>query len=323
MRKIAVFTSGGDAPGMNACIRAVVRSGSHYGMQVMGIKRGYTGLIEGDIIEMDARSVGNIVQRGGTILMSSRSQEFRTEEGRAKAFENIKKHNIDGLVAIGGNGTFAGALQFYTEYEIPVIGIPGTIDNDLSGTDFTIGFDTALNTVVDAMDKIRDTAESHNRVFFMEVMGRDSGLIALYSGIAGGAESIMIPEMDDDILNLTKTLNKALIRKKSSLIVMVAEGDEAGGAFEIAKKVESEFDELDCRVVVLGHVQRGGAPSCNDRVLGTRLGIGAVEGLLRGKTNVMAGIVHNKIEYTPFSETIDNSHKINQDLFKIIDLMAH
>ena len=323
MRKIAVFTSGGDAPGMNACIRSVVRSGLHYGMQVMGIKRGYTGMIEDDFMDMDGRSVGNIIQRGGTILMSSRCPEFRTVEGRAKAYENIKKHKIDGIIAIGGNGTFAGALQFYKEHQIPVIGIPGTIDNDLIGTDFTIGYDTALDTVVNAMDKIRDTAESHSRVFFVEVMGRDSGFIALHSGIAGGAESILIPEMDNDILNLTKTLNKALNRKKSSLIVLVAEGDEAGGAFEIAKKVESEFDELDCRVVVLGHVQRGGSPSCNDRMLGTRLGIGAVEGLLRGKTNVMVGVVHNEIKYTPFSETIDDHQKIDDNLFRIIDLMAH
>lgn len=323
MRKIAVFTSGGDAPGMNACIRAVVRSGLHYGLQIMGIRRGYSGMIEDDFIDLDARSVGNIVQRGGTILFSSRCEEFRTVEGREKAFNNLKKHQIDGIVAIGGNGTFHGALKLYEEHQIPIIGVPGTIDNDLVGTDFTIGYDTALDTVIDAMDKIRDTAESHSRVFFVEVMGRDSGAIALHSGIAGGAESILIPEMDNDILNLTKTLNKALQRKKSSLIVMVAEGDEAGGAFEIAKKVESEFNELDCRVVVLGHVQRGGSPSCNDRMLGLRLGIGAVEGLLRGNTNVMVGIVHNEIVYTPFSETIENRQKINGDLFRIIDLMAY
>ncbi|MBT8220190.1 MAG: 6-phosphofructokinase [Bacteroidia bacterium] len=322
MRKIGVFTSGGDSPGMNPCIRAVVRSGLHYGMQVVGIKHGYRGMIKGEFANMNARSVGNILQRGGTILKSSRSEEFRTVEGRKKAYENLKKHNIDGLVAIGGNGTFAGALALHQEYQIPVIGIPGTIDNDLHGTDFTLGFDTALDTVIDALDKIRDTADSHNRVFFVEVMGRDSGFIALISGLAGGAESILIPEMDDDVLNLIKTLNKALKRKKSSHIVMVAEGDEEGGAFQIADRVKREFRELDCRVVVLGHIQRGGSPSCNDRLLGTRLGVAAVEGLMRGEKNVMVGQIHNDVVYTPLTEAIKNSHKIDKNLFRLIDIMA-
>ena len=322
MRKIAVYTSGGDAPGMNACIRAVVRTGLHYGLQVMGIRGGYKGMISGDMIKMDARSVGNTIQRGGTILMSSRSEEFRTAEGRLKAHEKLVKNEIDGLVAIGGNGTFAGAKIFNEEFGIPVIGVPGTIDNDLFGTDYTIGFDTALNTVVDAIDKIRDTADSHNRVFFVEVMGRDAGFIALRSGIAGGVESILIPEMENDILNLIKALNKGFKNKKKSLVVLIAEGDEEGGAFTVAKRVENEFNELDCRVVVLGHIQRGGSPSCNDRVLATRLGVAAVEGLIRGESNVMAGMIHDDIKYVPFEDTIKHKQKMNEELFRILDLMA-
>ena len=322
MRKIGVYTSGGDSPGMNACVRSVVRTGMHYGLEVAGIRSGYEGMIKGDIIKMNARSVGNIIQRGGTILKSSRSDEFRTVEGRKKAFKNLQKHKIDGLVAIGGNGTFAGARALHEEHGIPVIGIPGTIDNDLFGTDFTIGFDTALNTVVEAVDKIRDTADSHSRVFFIEVMGRDAGFIALKGGIAGGAESILIPEMEDDTLNLIKTLNSALKRKKTSLIVMVAEGDQAGGAFEIAKKVQGEFDELECRVVILGHIQRGGSPTCNDRVLATNLGVAAVEGLIKGDKNCMVGEIHQKIVMTPFAEAIKYNQKVDENLLRILKVVA-
>ncbi len=322
MRKIGVFTSGGDSPGMNACIRAVVRTGMHYGLDVAGIKSGYSGMINGNITKMTARSVSNIIQRGGTIIKSSRSEEFRTESGRAKAFQNLKKHHIDGLVAIGGDGTFTGAGVFHKEYGIPVIGVPGTIDNDLYGTDYTIGYDTAVNTAVEAVDKIRDTADSHNRVFFVEVMGRDAGFIALKAGIACGAESILIPEMEDDELNLIKTLNEALKRKKSSLIVMVAEGDEAGGAFEIAKKVRREFEELECRVVVLGHIQRGGSPSSNDRVLATVLGVSAVEALIRGETTAMVGQIHRDVILTPFSEAIKHHQEIDQKLLRILHIVA-
>lgn len=323
MRRIGVFTSGGDAPGMNACLRAVVRTAIHYGAEVTGIRRGYEGMIEGDFFEMEARSVSNIIQRGGTILMSSRSERFRTPEGRREAYEQLQKHGVEGLVAIGGNGTFAGAHIFGQEFNFPIIGIPGTIDNDLYGSDFTIGYDTAVNTVVEAIDKIRDTAESHDRVFFVEVMGRDAGFIALKSGIAGGVESILIPEMEYDMLNLVKTLNRGWQHKKSSLIVLVAEGDEEGGAYEVAHRVKEKFQEMDARIVVLGHIQRGGAPSCNDRMLATQLGVAAVEGLLKGEKDVMAGQIHEDIVFTPFAEAITQHPKINKKLFRIIDVLAN
>lgn len=323
MRRIGVFTSGGDAPGMNACIRAVVRSAINYGTEVVGIRRGYQGMIEGDFIEMDSHSVSNIIQRGGTILYSSRSETFRTKEGRQRAYEQLKGAGIEGLVGIGGNGTFTGADIFYKEFGIPAVGVPGTIDNDLYGTDFTIGYDTALNTVVEAIDKIRDTADSHDRVFFIEVMGRDAGFIALYSGIAGGVESILIPEMEYDMLNLVKTLNKGWQHKKNSLIVLVAEGDEEGGAYEVANRVKEKFAEMEARIVVLGHIQRGGAPSCNDRVLATLLGVSAVEALLKGIQGVMVGQIHHDIVFTPFEEAITKHNTINKRLFRVMEVLSN
>ena len=278
MKRIAVFTSGGDAPGMNACIRAVVRGGLHYGVEVFGIIRGYNGMIKGDIIPLNSQSVSNIIQRGGTILKSARSKEFMTAEGRKKAYEQLKSHGIEGLVAIGGNGTFTGAEIFYNEYQIPTVGAPGTIDNDLFGTDNTIGYDTAVNTALDAIDKIRDTADSHERIFFIEVMGRDSGYIAVQSGISGGAESILIPEERQTVDDVVATLKAGFQKKKSSSIVIVAEGDEEGHAATVAEKIKQTIDvPVDIRVTNLGHIQRGGSPSAYDRILASRLGLGAIE----------------------------------------------
>ncbi|MEM6804842.1 MAG: 6-phosphofructokinase, partial [Bacteroidota bacterium] len=274
MKSIGVYTSGGDAPGMNACVRAVVRTCIYHGIEVWGIRRGYEGMIESDFVKMDASSVSNIIQRGGTILKSSRSDRFRTVEGRKKAFKNLKKAGIEGMVAIGGDGTFAGARAFSSEHPIPIVGAPGTIDNDLYGTDFTIGYDTALNTAMEGIDKIRDTADSHSRIFFVEVMGRDAGFIALNSGIAAAAEAVLIPEEETIIEDIIKKLEQG--RQKDSNIIVVAEGDDAGGAFEVAKKVEEKYD-YQTRVVVLGHIQRGGSPTCADRVLASRMGMAAVE----------------------------------------------
>ena len=276
IKNIAVLTSGGDAPGMNAGIRAVVRAGIYHGLNMFGVKRGYDGLVKGDIIPMDAKSVANIIQRGGTILKTARSDAFRTYEGRKQAYENLQKLNIDALVVIGGDGTFTGASKFLEEFDIPIIGIPGTIDNDLAGTDYTIGYDTAINTVVDAVDKIRDTAESHDRLFVIEVMGRDSGLIALRSGISTGAEAVLIPELEVDYTAIMKRLDRTR-KNKSSRIVIVAEGDNEGGLV-VAEKIQENFPQYDVRVSILGHIQRGGKPSCMDRVLASRLGVGAVEG---------------------------------------------
>ena len=286
MKRIAVFTSGGDAPGMNACIRAVVRGGLHYGVEIFGIIRGYNGLIKGDIIPLNSQSVSNIIQRGGTILKSARSKDFMTPEGRKKGYEQLKSHGIEGLVAIGGNGTFTGAEIFFNEFQIPTVGAPGTIDNDLFGTDFTIGYDTAVNTALDAIDKIRDTADSHDRIFFIEVMGRDSGYIAVQSGISGGAESILIPEERQTVDDVVATLKAGFAKKKSSSIVVVAEGDEEGHAANIAEKIKNTIDvPVDIRVTNLGHIQRGGSPSAFDRILASRLGLGALEGLLTGHKN--------------------------------------
>ncbi|MEM7039425.1 MAG: 6-phosphofructokinase [Bacteroidota bacterium] len=272
MNTIAVFTSGGDSPGMNACIRAAVRTGIYHGLKVYGIRRGYEGMIDGDLIEMHSSSVSDIIHRGGTILKSARSDRFRTAEGRAEAAANLRKYGVDGVVAIGGDGTITGAKVFYAEHKIPFIATPGTIDNDLYGTDYTIGYDTALNTAVAAIDKIRDTAASHNRLFFVEVMGRDAGFIALEAGIAGGAESVLIPETKTDIEALIKLLEKGWNRHKSSSIIVVAEGDEAGGAFKVAEVVKAKFSHYDARVTVLGHIQRGGTPTCMDRVNASELG---------------------------------------------------
>lgn len=323
MKRIAVFTSGGDAPGMNACIRAVVRGGLHYGVEIFGIIRGYNGLIKGDIIPLNSQSVSNIIQRGGTILKSARSKDFMTSEGRKKGYEQLKSHGIEGLVAIGGNGTFTGAEIFFNEFQIPTVGAPGTIDNDLFGTDFTIGYDTAVNTALDAIDKIRDTADSHDRIFFIEVMGRDSGYIAVQSGISGGAESILIPEERQTVDDVVATLKAGFAKKKSSSIVVVAEGDEEGHAANIAEKIKNTIDvPVDIRVTNLGHIQRGGSPSAFDRILASRLGLGALEGLLTGHKNEMAGIVNDQLVYTAFHDTITKKKEINPDLLRLSGILS-
>lgn len=323
MKRVAVFTSGGDAPGMNACIRAVVRGAVYHGLEVFGIRRGYSGMINGDIFQMSSHSVSNIVQRGGTILKSARSKEFMTPEGRAKAFEQLKKFEIEGLIAIGGNGTFTGATLFFDEYGIPTVGAPGTIDNDLYGTDYTIGFDTAVNTALEAIDKIRDTADSHDRIFFIEVMGRDSGYIAIQSGIAGGAEMVMVPEVLTPISEVIETLKSGWSRQKSSSIVVIAEGEEAGNAAEIAEKIRQQVQpDIDMRVTTLGHIQRGGIPTAYDRILASRLGLGALEGLMNGEKNVMAGVVNNELVYTPFRDTIRLPKPISEDLLRMVKILS-
>ncbi|MBL0048249.1 MAG: 6-phosphofructokinase [Bacteroidetes bacterium] len=321
MKKIAVFTSGGDSPGMNACIRAVVRTGIYHKLSVMGIMHGYEGMIDGEFINLDTRSVANIIQRGGTILKTARSKRFMTKEGMKKAYDNLVKHGIQGIVAIGGNGTFTGAAEFSSIYKMPFIGIPGTIDNDLAGTDFTIGYDTAINTVINAVDKIRDTAESHDRLFFVEVMGRDAGLIALNSGIGVGAESILIPETKTDLSHLIARLERGR-KSKSSKIIIVAEGEEEGGAFEIARKVKERFNQYDTRVSILGHMQRGGSPSCNDRVLASRLGFMAVEALISGKDGQMVGVINNEVAYTPFSQAIKHIEETDQEIMRMIEILS-
>lgn len=322
MKTIGVITSGGDAPGMNAALRAVVRVCSYYKIRCKGIRLGYEGLITNDIVELGPRSVSNIINRGGTILKTARSQEFRTEEGRKKAFENIKKNNIDGLIVIGGDGSFAGANSFQKEFGVPTIGVPGTIDNDIYGTDNTIGFDTALNTVIEAIDKIRDTATSHNRMFFIEVMGRDAGFIALNSGIAIGAQDILIPEKKDEIEELFEAIERGEKAGKLSNIIVVAEGEELGGVYDLAKFTKMKYPKYDIRVTVLGHIQRGGAPTCADRVLASRLGVAAVEGLMNGKSLVMAGIRSNKVVYTSFEEAIVKQNIINKELIRISEILA-
>jgi len=322
IQKIAVMTSGGDSPGMNAAIRATVRMGIFCGLDVFGIYRGYEGMIDGQIEMMFSHSVSNIIQRGGTILKTARSQRFMAYEGRLKAYQNHVDNNIDALVAIGGNGTFTGASIFDKEFNFPLIGLPGTIDNDLYGTDSTIGYDTAINTVVDAADKIRDTATSHDRLFFIEVMGRDAGFIALRSGIACGAEFILVPETTTYINNLARLLKHDWRRNKTSGIVIVAEGDDEGGAYEIARKVKEQLPEIDTRVTVLGHIQRGGAPSAFDRVLASTLGSVAVKGLLEGQRGVMAGIVDRKVVYTPFEKAIKHHKDINHELLEMSRILA-
>ena len=322
MKKIAVMTSGGDSPGMNACIRAVVRTGIYNGMEVYGIRRGYEGMIDGDFYKMESHDVSNIIQRGGTILKTARSQRFMTAEGRKTAFDNLKLHGIEGFVAIGGDGTFRGATVFEKEYGITCVGVAGTLDNDLFGTDYTLGFDTAINTAIDCIDKIRDTAISHNRLFFVEVMGRDAGFIALSCGIAGGAEAIVIPETETNIDNLISILQNGWQHQKSSAIVIVAEGDERGGAFEIAKLVKEKFNYYDTRVSVLGHIQRGGNPTVRDRILGSRLGMAAVEALADGKKNVMAGLINDELAFTPFANATKHHMDINKQMLKLVEILA-
>ena len=322
IKTIAVMTSGGDAPGMNAALRAVVRACSYHKIRCKGIRLGYQGLINNDIVELGPRSVSNIINRGGTILKTARSAEFRTKEGREKAYENIKKNNIDAMVIIGGDGSFTGANIFEKEFGIKTIGVPGTIDNDIFGTDNTIGYDTALNTAVDAIDKIRDTATSHNRIFFVEVMGRDAGFIALNSGIATGAQDILIPEKHDEISELFEAIERGEKAGKLSNIIVVAEGEELGGVYDLAKLTKERNDKYDIRVTVLGHIQRGGDPTCADRVLGSRLGVASVEGLLNGRSSVMAGIRSNKLVFTPFDEAVVKHNTINEELIRIADILA-
>jgi len=317
MKKIAVLTSGGDAPGMNACIRAVVRTGIFHGKEMVGVRMGYQGMIEGDFVPMDSHSVSNIIQRGGTILKTSRSEKFMTIAGMQQAKEVAERAGIEGFVMIGGDGTFRGASEFSKLSGIPCMGAPGTIDNDLFGTDFTVGYDTALNTVISAVDKIRDTAASHSRLFFIEVMGRDAGFIALNGGVGAGAEEILIPETKTDIADLIKHLEEGWNRHKSSVIIIVAEGDKEGGVFEVARKVKEKFNHYETRVTVIGHMQRGGSPTCFDRVLASRLGVAATEGLLNGRKNEVAGLVNNQIVFTPFEQARKHNVDINEDLIRI------
>jgi 6-phosphofructokinase 1 len=323
IKKIGVFTSGGDSPGMNAAIRSVVRTCAYMKIECIGIYRGYEGMIEGDFKPMDARSVNNIINKGGTILKSARSLEFRTPEGRAKAYANLKKEGIDAFVVIGGDGSFTGAMIFNQEYNFPAIGIPGTIDNDIYGTTYTVGFDTALNTVVEVIDKIRDTASSHNRLFFVEVMGRDVGHIALNAGVGAGAEEILIPEENLGLDRLLESLKRSKQSGKSSSIVVVAEGDKTGkNVFELKEYVEEHIPIYDVRVSVLGHMQRGGSPSCFDRVLASRMGVKAVEALLEGKSSLMVGIQDNKLTLTPLIKAIKGHTKIDKELIRVSDIMS-
>jgi 6-phosphofructokinase 1 len=320
--KIGVFTSGGDAPGMNAAIRAVVRASAYYKKDCYGIMRGYEGMIEGDLVKLGARSVGNILQRGGTILKSARSAEFRTSEGRKKAYDKLMKDGIDALIAIGGDGTFTGLHKFYQEYNIPSICIPGTIDNDLAGTDYTIGYDTATNTAVEAIDKIRDTALSHNRLFFVEVMGRNSGYIAINSGIAGGAGAIIIPEESRTFEELYQFLGAGEKTNKKSNLVVVAEGSKIGDAHTIAKLIAERTDYYDIKVTVLGHLQRGGAPTYFDRVLASKMGVAAVEGLLAGQKDVMVGIKENKIVFNDFDTIMSSHHEIDEESLRLAKILS-
>lgn len=323
IRKIGVMTSGGDAPGMNAAIRSVARACAYHDIGCVGVYRGYDGVIEGDFKELSARSVKGIINKGGTILKSARSDGFRTPEGRKKAYESLKAAEVDALITIGGDGTFTGALVFNKEYNFPVMGIPGTIDNDIFGTTHTLGFDTALNTVVEAIDKIRDTASSHNRLFFIEVMGRDVGHIALNAGVGAGAEEILIPEEDLGLDRLLESLDRSKRSGKTSSIVVVAEGDKIGkNVFELKDYVDEHISYYDVRVSVLGHIQRGGSPSCFDRVLASRMGVKAVESILDGKSNFMVGLLNNKMELTPLDKAIKGKSKINLELLRVSDIMS-
>ena len=320
--KIGVMTSGGDSPGMNAAIRAVVRTGIYYGLEIFGIMRGFSGMIENDIVPMHSRSVANIIQRGGTILKTARCKEFFEKDGRRLAYENLKALGVDGIVVIGGDGSFRGADIFAREFDIPCIGLPGTIDKDIAGTDFTIGFDTAVNTAVEAIDKIRDTADAHDRLFIIEVMGRDAGYIALHSGIATGAEHILIPERKTDMEELIYSLQEKEKRKKLVNMVVVAEGDDFGGAYEVAKLVKERLPNAETRVAILGHIQRGGSPSCLDRLIASRMGYAAVECLMYGRHNVMVGILNNKMHYTPLEKAVKAKQRISDEWLKIVKILA-
>jgi 6-phosphofructokinase 1 len=320
--RIAVLTSGGDSPGMNAAIRAVVRTGNYYGLEVYGIMRGYQGLLEDDIMRMDNRSVANIIQRGGTILKTARCKDFMYSEGRQKAYKILKARNINGLVIIGGDGSFRGAVEFSREFDIPCIGIAGTIDKDIQGTDFTIGFDTAVNTAVEAIDKIRDTADAHDRLFIIEVMGRDAGYIALHSGIATGAENILVPEQKTDFEGIITSLQEKERRRKLVNLIIVAEGEGSGGANEVAATIKARLPNIETRVAILGHIQRGGAPTCLDRLIASRMGYHAVECLIEGRHNVFVGIQNNKMNYIPLEKVGKKKGTINDEWMKIVKILA-
>jgi len=322
IKKIAVFTSGGDAPGMNAAIRAVVRTARYHKLETYGISHGYDGMIKGNINLLQTGDVGNIIHRGGTILRTARSKEFMKKEGRKKAYENLREHGIDACVAIGGNGTYTGAKVFNSEYDIPFIGIPGTIDNDIYGTDVTIGFDTAINTAVEAVDKIRDTADSHSRLFFIEVMGRHSGYIALYTGIGSGAGTIFLPEEEQSVEDLMGQLKKSAKRQKLFNLVIVAEGNKNGGAMEIADLVRTKAPEYDVKVTIIGHLQRGGSPTCRDRVLASRLGHSAVELLLEGKSSIALGVKNEKVSITTLEEAVSRENLLNDELIRMAEILA-
>ena len=323
IKKIGVLTSGGDAPGMNAAIRAVVRSCAYHNIECVGVYRGYEGLIEGDFERLDARSVKNLINRGGTFLKSARSKGFFTKEGRQEAYDCLKKAGVQALVVIGGDGTFNGAVVFNDEHDFPIVGIPGTIDNDINGTDYTIGYDTALNTVVEAIDKIRDTASSHNRLFLVEVMGRDAGDIALNAGIGAGAEEILIPELDMGRERLVESLKRSKKSGKSSSIVVVSEGDQIGkNIFGLAEYIEEHLQGYEVRVSVLGHIQRGGAPSCYDRVLASRMGVAAVDALINNERDIMIATVRRQMTSVPFSEALKGENKLDKELIRVADIMS-
>ena len=319
---IGILTSGGDAPGMNAAIRAVTRSAIYNGFDVKAIYRGYKGLLTGEIVPFKTQNVSNIIQQGGTILKTARCKEFETPEGRQLAFDNIQKEGIDALVTIGGDGTLTGARIFATEHNFPIIGLPGTIDNDLFGTDTTIGYDTALNTIMDAVDKIRDTATSHERLFFIEVMGRDAGFLALNGAIASGAEAAIIPEIATEVDQLEALIKNGFRKSKNSSIVLVAESPSTGGAMHLAERVKNEYPQYDVRVTILGHLQRGGSPTANDRILASRMGAAAIDALLDDQRNVMIGIRDNQIEYVPFNKAIKNDKPINRELLNTLRILS-
>lgn len=322
IKKIGVLTSGGDAPGMNAAIRAVVRAAIFNGCEAFGIYDGYEGLISGNVRRLQSHDVSNIIQRGGTILKTARSEAFRTPEGRTQAYECLKKHGIDALVVIGGDGTFSGAREMIQEHDVPIVGIPGTIDNDLYGTDYTIGYDTAVNTVVEAVDKIRDTASAHNRLFFIEVMGRDAGFIALRSAVATGAEAVLVPEIKTDLDALNQYLEHDYKPHKSSGIVIVAEGEKSGGAYTIAEKISEKHPDYDVRVTVLGHIQRGGSPSAFDRVTASTLGVAAVDALMDDQMSIMVGIMNKEVVHVPFNKAIKNSKPLNHNLLGLLEILS-
>jgi 6-phosphofructokinase 1 len=319
---IGILTSGGDAPGMNAAIRAVTRSAIYNGLQVKGIYRGYKGLITGEIKEFKTENVSNIIQLGGTILKTARCQEFRTLEGRQVAYETMKREGIDALVVIGGDGSLTGARLLAQEFDVPCIGLPGTIDNDLYGTDTTIGYDTALNTILDAVDKIRDTATSHERLFFVEVMGRDAGFLALNGAIAAGAEAAIIPEFNTEVDQLEEFINNGFRKSKSSSIVLVAESEITGGAMHYAERVKNEYPQYDVRVTILGHLQRGGRPTAHDRIIASRMGVASIQALMEGQRNVMIGIENDQIVYVPFAKAIKNDKPIDRELVSVLNELS-